>query len=169
MFGNVEIKRIMSEGGVLWKKNTVPKPKLSWLATDTSTYVEANSKENGAQLYKIKDKYVDPDSVCLLVYPTSSLMFISFYKNVANIWINVERTSIHKKVRNGSLITNVVEMNGINQENARDYRIGFTNITDEKAIEERRRAKIYYYEFPKTTSINKLNEYINLIAENWQE
>lgn len=121
------------------------------------------------QLYKIKDKYVDPDSVCLLVYPTSSLVFISFYKNVANMWIKVENVSIHKKITNGSLVTSIDEINGITPQNVKDYRIGFKNITDEKAIEEKKRTKIYYYEFPKTTSGEELNEYINLIAENWQE
>lgn len=147
----------------------MPKPKLSWLATDTSTYVEANGKENGVQLYKIKDKYVDPDSVCLLVYPTSSKIFISFHKRVASWFLNVTSLSIHKNINNAYLITNIDEINGIKPINIKDYRIGFPDITDEKLIEERERTKIYYYEFPKTTSGNELNEYIKLIAENWKE
>ena len=124
---------------------------------------------NGVKLYKIKDKYIDSDSVHLWVYPTSSNMFISFYKDVANMWISVERMSISKKIRGGYLITNIDEMNGIKPTNVKDYRIGFPDIADGKVIEERKRTKIYYYEFPKTASGEELKEYINLIAENWQE
>ena len=69
---NVEFKRIMSEGGVLWEKKLDLKPKYSWLSSDTSIYVEEFEAENSGTSYRMKSRFIDSNKIGMWVYKVKS-------------------------------------------------------------------------------------------------
>lgn len=155
-------------GGILWEKNLVPKPKYSWWIKDTDTYVEFDRYDNKDKLYKVKDKYIEQNSVGLLIYVISTNRLVDFYKYVGDMWIktyiigtdikNNPQKSLHVSDKTWSDI----EPTSVNM-----WRYSLPELSSSELNTERDNTKMYYYEFPGNTTAAQREEYIDMIAENW--
>ena len=147
MLGNIEIKRIMSEGGVLWEKKLDLKPKYSWWSNDTSTYVESFRLQNGKTAYRMKSRFVDNNKIGMWVYEIDKgeSYSIKFGSYIATIEVDIPRNNL--ETTSGKYLqfsNNFMEK----------YKEPITNFyyyfSDEISVR-----RIYYYEYSKNISLEE--------------
>lgn len=168
---NVEFKRIMSEGGVLWEKINLPKPKYSWYINDTNTYVEPYKYEKGELLYKLKDKYIGANSTGFFAYTLSKgTSFVQFHKLVSDIIIKIPYTGYERNNKANSYVHfGEMGFGDIKTESISSYTYSLLSPESSIRKEEMSNTKMHYFEFDRIIPGREKEDLLTKLAENWQE
>lgn len=157
MLDNVEIKRIMSEGGVLWEKNTAPKPKLSWLSSDTSTYVEEFNTQSLGTSYRMKSNFIDNNKIGMWVYKVEPGEIYNVVYGTYITGIDIKMPPNGVSTTDGGFLMFSNNLYDKYKEPITNFFYGFSKKTPIR--------RIYYYEYPKDISKNEYEEIKKAIVE----
>lgn len=141
---------------------------MSWWINDTSTYVEFVDYYKGDKLYKLKDNYIDENSVGFLLYAISDKELVAFCRIIADNIVKIPLMG--KEIKHNTkafLHYSDYPVDSIKPVNLKEVRYAMIEIESWSSQYERDNTKMYYYEFPGSTTATEREEYIDAIAKNW--